>query len=82
MRGVFTQGRDWPQSDKPHENMLMFTEVDPVCINQEDTEQGNQHMRQMRDISSAAKETNDFLGRRKEGSDTLLNAIPGVEPSL
>lgn len=49
--------------------------ADGICINQDDTQERNQHVTQMRSIYSAAKETTIFLGEATEGSDILLNAI-------
>jgi hypothetical protein len=49
--------------------------ADSICINQEDVEERNQHVRQMRAIYSAANETTIFLGEATEGSDVLFNAI-------
>jgi hypothetical protein len=49
--------------------------ADSICINQDDTEERNRHVRQMRLIYSAAKETTIFLGKATEGSDVLLNAM-------
>lgn len=49
--------------------------ADSICINQEDVEERNQHVRQMREIYSAAKETTIFIGEATEGSDVLFNAI-------
>ena len=49
--------------------------ADSICINQDDLEERNRHVRQMRSIYSAANETTIFLGEATEGSDVLLNAM-------
>jgi hypothetical protein len=49
--------------------------ADSISINQDDTEERNRHVRQMRSIYSAANETTIFLGEATEGSDVLLHAM-------
>ncbi|KAF8864373.1 HET-domain-containing protein, partial [Acephala macrosclerotiorum] len=49
--------------------------ADSLCINQEDVEERNFHVSQMRSIYSAAQSTAIFLGEATEGSDALLHAI-------
>ncbi len=49
--------------------------ADSLCINQNDIEERNLHVSQMREIYSAANETTIFLGEATPGSDCLLSAI-------
>jgi hypothetical protein len=56
--------------------------ADSVCINQEDVEERNLHVSQMRDIYNAATQTTIFLGEATEGSDALLGAIQNAAGSI
>jgi len=56
--------------------------ADSICINQDDVEERNQHVRQMRDIYSAAEQTTIFLGEATEASDIVLHAIKDAKHEL
>lgn len=56
--------------------------ADSLCINQEDVEERNFHVSQMRSIYSAAQSTAIFLGEATEGSDALLHAIQSSRSSI
>lgn len=56
--------------------------ADSLCINQMDTEERNLHVSQMREIYSAAKRTDIFLGEATQGSNALLYAIRAATPSI
>lgn len=56
--------------------------VDSLCINQDDIEERNLHVSQMRQIYDAAMQTNIFLGEATEGSDTLLSSIQSAAASI
>lgn len=49
--------------------------ADSLCINQQDVEERNLHVSQMREIYSVARETITFLGEATPGSDAILSAI-------
>lgn len=49
--------------------------ADSICINQDDIEEQNLHVAQMRSIYAAARETTIYIGDATEGSNVLLHAI-------
>lgn len=56
--------------------------ADSLCINQEDIDERNLHVSQMRSIYSAAQSTTIFLGEATPGSDALFHAIQSSASSI
>lgn len=56
--------------------------ADSLCINQDDVEERNLHVSQMRQIYEAALQTHIFLGEATDGSDILLGSIESAAASV